>query len=46
MEGSLPFQISWASLIVGTKFTVFALYVTSGNFLSTCSLGACKWRVI
>ena len=25
-EGSLPFKIDWASLIVGSKFTVFALF--------------------
>ena len=25
MEGSLRFKIDWASLIVGSKFTVFAL---------------------
>ena len=26
-EGNLRFKIDWASLIVGTKFTVFALYL-------------------
>ena len=25
MEGNLRFEIYWASLIVGSKFTVFAL---------------------
>ena len=25
MEGNLRFKIDWASLIVGSKFTVFAL---------------------
>ena len=30
-EGNLRFKISWASLIVGKKFTVFALYPES-NF--------------
>ena len=34
MEGNLRFKIDWASLIVGWKFTVFALfcYVFEGNF--------------
>ena len=34
MEGNLRFQIDWASLIVGRKFTVFALFyfVFDGNF--------------
>ena len=34
MEGNLPFKIDWASLIVGRKFTVFALFyfVFEGNF--------------
>ena len=26
MEGNLPFRIDWASLVVGRKFTVFALF--------------------
>ena len=26
MEGNLPFRIDWASLIVGSKLTVFALF--------------------
>ena len=26
MEGNLRFKINWASLIVGRKFTVFALF--------------------
>ena len=26
MEGNLCFQIDWASLIAGSKFTVFALF--------------------
>ena len=26
MEGNLRFKIDWASLIVGNKFTVFALF--------------------
>ena len=34
MEGNLRFEIDWASLIVGIKFTVFALFysVFDGNF--------------
>ena len=33
-EGNLRFKIDWASLIVGMKFTVFALFcfVFEGNF--------------
>ena len=27
MEGNLSFTIDWASLIVGRKFTIFALYL-------------------
>ena len=36
-EGNLRFKIDWASLIVGSKFTVFALFyfVFEGNFPST-----------
>ena len=26
MEGNLSFKTDWASLIVGSKFTVFALF--------------------
>ena len=26
MEGNLHFKINWASIIVGSKFTVFALF--------------------
>ena len=34
MEGNLGFKIDWASLIVGSKLTVFALFqfVFEGNF--------------
>ena len=34
MEGNLHFKIDWASLIVGRKSTVFALFyfVFEGNF--------------
>ena len=37
MEGNLRLKIDWASLIVGSKFTVFALFyfVFEGNFPST-----------
>ena len=37
MEGNLRFKINWASLIVGSKFTAFALlyFVFEGNFPST-----------
>ena len=27
MEGNLRFKIDWASLIVGSKFTVFAFFL-------------------
>ena len=40
-EGNLLFKIDWASLIVGRKFTVFALFyfVFEGNFPSTSPRG-------
>ena len=40
------FKIDRASLIVGSKFTVFALFyfVFEGNFPSTSSRGAYTWR--
>ena len=46
MEGNLSFKIDWASLIDGSKFTVFALFyfVFEGNFPSTSSRGAYIWR--
>ena len=36
-EGNLRLKIDWASLIVGSKFTIFALFyiVFEGNFPST-----------
>ena len=39
-------KIGWASLIVGSKFTIFALFyfVFEGNFPSTSPLGAYIWR--
>ena len=45
-EGNLRFKIDWASLIVGSKFTVFALlyFVFEGNFPSTSTRGAHIWR--
>ena len=40
------FKIDWASFIVGSKFTVFALFyfVFEGNFPSTNPRGAYIWR--
>ena len=34
MEGNLRFKIDWASVIIGMKFTVFALFyfLIEGNF--------------
>ena len=34
MEGNLHFKIDWASLMVGSKFTVFAwfYFLFEGNF--------------
>ena len=45
-EGNLRFKIDLASLIVGSKFTVFALFyfVFEGNFPSTSPRGAYIWR--
>ena len=45
-EGNLRFKIDWASLIVGSKFTVLALFyfVFEGNFPSTSPRGAYIWR--
>ena len=42
----MRFTIDWASLIVGSKFTVFALFdfVFEGNFPSTNPWGAYTWR--
>ena len=44
--GKFAFQINRASLIVGSKFTVFALFffVFEGNFPSTSPRGAYIWR--
>ena len=42
----MRFEIDWASLIVGSKFTVFALldFVFEGNFPSTSPWRAYIWR--
>ena len=42
----MRFKIDWASLIVGSKFTVFALFyfVFEDNFPSTSPRGPCIWR--
>ena len=46
MEGNLRLKIDWASLIVGSKFTVFALFylVFEANFPSASPRGAYIWR--
>ena len=42
----MRFKIDWASLMVGGKFAVFALFyfVFEANFPSTSSQGAYIWR--
>ena len=42
----MRFKIDWASLIVGSKFTVVTLlyFVFEGNFPSTSPRGAYNWR--
>ena len=42
----MRFKIDWDSLIVGSKFAVFALFyfVFEGNFPSTSPRGAYIWR--
>ena len=42
----MSFKIDWASLIVGSKCTVLALFyfVFEGNFPSTSPRGAYIWR--
>ena len=44
--GAYLIKINWASLIVGSKFTDFALFyfVFEGNFPSTSPRGAYIWR--
>ena len=46
MEGNLRFKIDWVSLIVRSKFTIFALFyfVFEGNFPRTSPRGAYIWR--
>ena len=46
MEGNLRFKNDWASLIVGSKFTVFALFyfVFEGSFQVQAPWGAYIWR--
>ena len=41
----MRFESDWASLIVGSKFTVFALFyfVSEGNFTSTSPREAYVW---
>ena len=41
MEGNLRFKLDWASLIVGSKFTIFSLFYVEfeGNFPSTSPWG-------
>ena len=43
----MHFKFDWASLIVGSKFIVFALcyFVFEGNFPSTRTRGDYIWRV-
>ena len=45
MEENLRFKTDWASLIVGSEFTVFALFyfVFEGKFPSTSPRGAYIW---
>ena len=45
-EGNLRFKLYRASLIVGSKFTIFSLFyvVFEGNFPSTSPWGAYIWR--
>ena len=42
----MRFKLDWASLVVESKFTVFALFylVFEGNFPSTIPRGANIWR--
>ena len=46
MKGNLRFKIDWASLLVGRKFTVFALFylVFEGNFQIQAPGGAYIWK--
>ena len=42
----MRFKIGWASLLVGSKFSVFSLFyfIFEGNFPSTSPRGAYIWR--
>ena len=44
-EENLRFKIEWATLLFGSKFTVFALFyfVFEGNFPSTSPRGVYIW---
>ena len=46
MKGNLPFKIDWASLIVGSKLTVFGLFyfIFEGIFPSTSPQRAYIWK--
>ena len=46
MEENLRFKIDWANLMVGRKFTLFALFyfVFEGNFRVQAPRGAYIWR--
>ena len=46
MEGNLHLKLDWASIIVGEKFTIFALFyfVSEGNFQVQAPKGAYFWR--
>ena len=46
MKGNLRFKIDWASLMVGSKVIVFALFyfVFEGNFPSASPRGAYIWK--
>ena len=46
MERNLRFKIAWAGLIVGRKFTVFALFYffIAGNFQVQAPWGVYIWR--
>ena len=45
-ERNLRFKMDWANLIVGSKFTIFALFyfVFRGNFPSASPRGAYIWK--
>ena len=42
----MRFKVDWASFIIGSKFTVFALFyfLFEGNFPSTSPRGAYLWK--